>query len=91
MTTDSIIENVNDQIDSEIDKRFEGISSNTEITANELRELRGTLYAREDPIEGVDSIEERIKNLGIEMDHWKKESDKEKPKGKITRPYFTTL
>ena len=34
---DSIIEDVNDRIDSEIERRFDEISSNTEITANELR------------------------------------------------------
>ena len=78
----NIIEDVNDRIDSEIDRIFDEVSSSTEITANELRELRGTLYAREDPIEGVDSSEERIKALGIEMDHWKKESDKAKAEGK---------
>ena len=78
----SITENVDDRIDSDIDRRFDEISSNTEITANELRELRGTLYAREDPIEGIDSSEERIKALGIEIDYWKKESDKAKAEGK---------
>ena len=66
---------VNDRIDSEIDRRFDEISSSTEITANELRELRGTLYARE-------GGEERIKALGIEMEHWKKEPDKAKAEGK---------
>ena len=71
---DNVMENVGDQIDSEIDRRLEEISSITEITANELRELRGTLYAKE---EG----EERIKALGIEIDHWKKESDKAKTEG----------
>ena len=70
-----IIGDVNDRIDSEIDRRFDEISSSTEITANELRELRGTLYARE-------GGEERIKALGIEMEHWKKESDKAKAEGK---------
>ena len=72
---DNVMENVGDRIDSEIDRRLEEISSSTEITANELRELRGMLYAKE---EG----EERIKALGIEMDHWKKESDKAKTEGK---------
>ena len=71
---DNVIENVGDQIDSEIDRRLEEISSSTEITANELSELRGTLYAKE-------GGEERIKALGIEMDHWKKESDKAKAEG----------
>ena len=75
----NIIEDVNDRIDSEIDRKFDEISSSTEITANELRELRGTLYAKEDSIEGG---EERIKALGIEMDHWEKESDKAKAEGK---------
>ena len=56
------MENVGDRLDSEIDRRLGEISSSAEITANELRELRGTLYAKE---EG----EERIKALGIEMDH----------------------
>ena len=75
---DNIIEDVNDQIDSEIDRRFDEILSSTEITANELRELRGTLYAGENEESG----EERIKVLGIEMDHWKKESDKAKAERK---------
>ena len=70
-----IIGDVNDRIDSEIDRRFDEISTSTEITANELRELRGTLYARE-------GGEEKIKALGIEMEHWKKESDKAKIEGK---------
>ena len=72
---DDIIGDVNGRIDSEIDRRFDEISSSTEITSNELRELRGTLYAKE---EG----EEKIKALGIEMEHWKKESDKAKTEGK---------
>ena len=59
---DDIIGDVNDRLDSEIDRRIDEISSNTEITANELRELRGTLYAKE-------GGEERIKALGIEMEH----------------------
>ena len=71
----NVMENVGGRLDSEIDRRLEEISSSTEITANELRELRGTLYAKE---EG----EERIKALGIEMDHWKKESHKAKTEGK---------
>ena len=70
----NIMENVDDRIGSEIDRRLKEISSSTEITANELRELRGTVYAKE---EG----EERIKALGIEMDLWKKESDKAKVEG----------
>ena len=70
-----IIRDVNDRIGSEIDRRFDEISSSTEITANELRELRGMLYARE-------GGEEKIKALGIEMEHWKKESDKAKAEGK---------
>ena len=81
----NIIGDVNERIDSEIDRRFDEVSSSTEITANELRELRGTLYAREDPIEGIEGVEpneERIKAIGIEMDHWKKESDKAKAEGK---------
>ena len=74
----NIKKNVNDRIDSEIDRRFEEISSSTEITGDELRELRGTLYAKEDSGE---EGEERIKAMGIEMDHWKKESNKAKAKG----------
>ena len=74
----NIIGDVNDRIDSEIDRKFDEISSSTEITANELRELRGTLYAGENEESG----EDRIKALEIEMDHWKKESDKAKAEGK---------
>ena len=37
----NIIGDVNERIDSEIDREFEEISSGTELTANELRELRG--------------------------------------------------
>ena len=80
---DNVMENVGDRIDSEIDRRLGEISSSTEITANELRELRGTLYAKE---EG----EERIKVLGIEMDHWKKGSGKAKTEGKNNKALFSS-
>ena len=70
-----IIWDVDTRIDSEIDRRFDEISSSTEITSNELRELRGTLYAKE---EG----EGKIKALGLEVEHWEKESDNAKAEGK---------
>ena len=80
---DSIIEYVNDRIDSEIGRRFDEISSSTEITDNELRELRGSLFDNEKLIvDNMNLREDKIKSLGTEMDHWKKESDKAKAKGK---------
>ena len=78
---DSITENVNDRLDSEIDRRFDEISSSTEITWNELRELRGALYKKEEQSEEI-PIEEKLKALKIDEDHWKKESDKAKAEGK---------
>ena len=69
---DNIIGNVNERLETKINKGVEDISSSTKITANDLRELRGSLYAKDD------SGEERIKALNIEMDHWKKKSDTEK-------------
>ena len=79
----SIIENVNDRIDSEIGSRFDEISSSTEITNNELRELRASLLDNEKLIvDNMDLREDKIKALGTEMDHWKKESDKAKAEGK---------
>ena len=69
---DNIIGNVNERLKTKINKGVEDISSSTKITANDLRELRGSLYAKDD------SGEERIKALNIEMDHWKKKSDTEK-------------
>ena len=77
-----IIGGVNDRIDSEIDRRLDEISSSTEITANELRELRGTLYARE-------GGEERIKVWVSKWNIGKRSWIKQKPKEKITKPYFT--
>ena len=79
---DSIMENVNDRIDSEINRRFNEISSSTEITDNELRELRASLFDNEKlVVDNMDLREEKIKALGNQMDHWKKESDKAKAKG----------
>ena len=79
----NIIGGVNDRIDSEIDRRFDEISSSTEITGNEIRELRGSLFDNEKLIvDNMDLRENKIKDLGIEMDHWKKESDKAKAKGR---------
>ena len=71
----NIIGDVNERINSEIDRRFEEILSSTEITANELRELRGALYAKD----GLG--EEKIEALEIEKKHWETESKKEKEKG----------
>ena len=80
---DSIMENVNDRIDSGIGRRFDEISSSTEITDNELRELRASLFDNEKLIvDNMDLREDKIKALGTEMDHWKKESDKAEAKGK---------
>ena len=77
---DSIMENVDDRIDSEINRRFEEISSSTEITNNELRELRASLFDNEKLIvDNMDLREDKIKALGTEMDHWKK--DKAKAEG----------
>ena len=78
---DNVIENVNDRIDSEIDRRFDEISSSTEITENELRELSGSLYDKEEQSEEI-PIKEKLKFLKIQENHWKGESDKAKAEGK---------
>ena len=77
----NIKENVGDRLDSEIDRRFDEISSSTEITENELRELRGSLYEKEEQSEEI-PIEEKLKFLKIQENHWKGESDKAKAEGK---------
>ena len=80
---DIIMENVMDRIDSEIGRRFDEISSSTEIMDNELRELRASLFDNEKLIvDNMDLREDKMKALGTEMDHWKKESDKAKAEGK---------
>ena len=79
----NIVVGVNDRIDSEIGRRFDEISSSTEITENELRELRGSLFDTEQLIvDNMDLRENKIKDLGTEMDHWKTESDKAKAEGR---------
>ena len=80
---DSIIENVDGRIGSKLGRRFDEISSRTEITDNELRELRASLFDNEKLIvDNMDLREDKIKALGTEMDHWKKESGKAKAEGK---------
>ena len=63
---DEILSNVNGQIDSEISDRIDSL----EMSANELRELRGILNVK------GNSGEEKLKALNIETDHWKKEAAK---------------
>jgi hypothetical protein len=78
-TMDDIISNVSDRIGSEIDDAMEDITTNTEITNNELRELRGILNVKGDA--GATKLEA----IKVESEHWKKESEKEgdTPKGKL--------
>lgn len=59
--------------------RVENISSNTEITANELRELRGILNVK------GNSGKAKIEALKVEIEHWKKESEKEKTNGNAVK------
>ena len=87
---DNIIKNVNNRIDSEIDKKFDELKSSTEksteITWNELRKLSSTIFDHEELIvDDMDLREDKIRDLGVEMNHWKKESDKAKAKGRITK------
>ena len=72
---DDIIDNVGDQIDSKISDRIEDISSNTEITANELREFRGILNVK------GNSGKAKIAALNVEIEHWKTEAEKAKTDG----------
>jgi hypothetical protein len=78
-TMEDIISNVSDRIGSEIDDAMEDITTNTEITNNELRELRGILNVKGDA--GATKLEA----IKVESEHWKKESEKEgdTPKGKL--------
>ena len=88
----NIIENVNDRIDYKINRKFEEISKGTEITDNELRELRGSIFDREKLIvDGMDLREDKIRDLGTEMKHWKKESDKAKAEGKNNKALLYDL
>ena len=68
-TMNDIINNVSDRIESEIDDVVENLTTNTEITSNELREL-GTV---------------KLEAIKVESEHWKKEAKKEgdTPKGKL--------
>ena len=76
---DEILSNVIGQIDSEISDRIDSV----EMSANELRELRGILNVK------GNSGEEKLKALNIEIDHWKKRSwQKERSKKKGGRRLF---
>ena len=58
---DSIIENVNDRINIEVNRIAEEIWSGTEIGKNELREFRRYLFEEDDMIvDGVDLREDRL-------------------------------
>ena len=70
-----ITRNVSDRIETEISDRMEDLTTNTEITENELRELRGILNVK------GDSGEEKIKALEVESKHWKTKSQEEGTKG----------
>ena len=78
-TMDDIIDNVSDRIESEIDDVVEDFTTNTEITNNELRELRGILNVK------GDAGTVKLEAIKVESEHWKKEAEKEGdiPKGKL--------
>ena len=78
-TMNDIIDNVSDRIESEIDDVVEGLTTNTEITSNELRELRGILNVK------GDAGTVKLEAIKVESEHWKKEDKKEgdTPKGKL--------
>ena len=60
---DNVMENADDRIGSEIDRRLEEISSSTEITANELKELRARYMQKKRAEKGL-SI--RYRNAPLE-------------------------
>ena len=72
---DDISRNVSIRIETEISDRMEDLSTNTEITENELREFRGILNVK------GDSGEEKIKALEVESKHWKTKAQEEETKG----------
>ena len=78
-TMNDIIDNVSDRIESEIDDVVEVFTTNTEITNNELRELRGILNVK------GDAGTVKLEAIKVESEHWKKEAKKEgdTPKGKL--------
>ena len=78
-TMNNIIDNVSDRIESEIDDVVEDFTTNTEITNNELRELRGILNVK------GDAGTVKLEAIKVESEHWKKEAKKEgdTPKGKL--------
>ena len=78
-TMGDIIDNVSDRIESEIDDAVEDLATNTEITNNELRELRGILNVK------GDAGTVKLEAIKVESEHWKKEAKKEgdTPKGKL--------
>lgn len=72
---DDVAESVSNRVEDEISDRVENISSNMELTANELRELRGILNVK------GNSGEAKIKALNVEIKHWKEESEREEANG----------
>ena len=78
-TMNDIIDNVSDRIESEIDDVVEDLTTNTEITSNELRELRGILNVK------GNAGTVKLEAIKVESEHWKKEAKKEgdTPKGKL--------
>jgi hypothetical protein len=84
-TMNDIIDNVSDRIESEIDDVVEDFTTNTEITNNELRELRGILDVK------GDAGTVKLEAIKVESEHWKKEGKKEgdTPKGILTTVIMT--
>ena len=70
-TMDDIIDNVSDRIESEIDDVVKDLTTNTEITSNELRELRGILNVK------GDAGTVKLEAIKVESEHWKKDTKKE--------------
>ena len=81
---DSIMENVMDHINIEVNRIAEEISSGTEIDKNELRELRGYLFDKKDMIvDGVDLREDRLKHFEtIEIPFIEEKANKARAEGK---------
>ena len=81
---DSIVENVKERLNIEVNRIAEEISSGTTIDANELRELGGYLFDKDDMIvDGVDLREERLKHFEtIEIPFIEEKANKARAEGK---------
>ena len=80
---DSIMENVMDRINIEVNRIAEEISSGTEIHKDELRELGGYVFDKGMIVDGVDLREETLKHFEtIEIPFIKEKANEARAEGK---------